>query len=263
MRDGIREVRDGIRAVFLDAGGTLFREKRSRAALYAEAARRAGVPIRAREMEPVMRWAHDRLPRRVRGHYRYSDGWFEEYIQVVFRRVGVRGDLGGVRRRLFEVFTRPSTFRCFPEVQGVLASLRHRGIRLGIVSNWSPRLGMIVRGLGLDGAVSFVLASGEIEIEKPDAGIFHLALRHAGVRAREALHVGDNPRADVCGARRAGLGAVLLDRRAARPRGGDAVREGAGGGPGDGVPVIAGLEGLLPLLPAGGVAGPGGERGRT
>jgi putative hydrolase of the HAD superfamily len=60
--------------------------------------------------------------------------------------------------------------------------------------------------------VDFVVISAEVGVRKPDPRIFEEALRRAGVAAGEAVHVGDLPEEDIEGARRAGLGAFLIDR---------------------------------------------------
>jgi putative hydrolase of the HAD superfamily len=51
---------------------------------------------------------------------------------------------------------------------------------------------------------------------KPDPRIFGMLLDEAGVAADRAVHVGDDPEADVEGARRAGVEAVWLNRTSAR-----------------------------------------------
>src|SRR5262245_56249570 len=69
----------------------------------------------------------------------------------------------------------------------------------------------IVVVLGLSRHFVFVLDWYEVGVEKPDPRIFRLALERAGVRAEEAVYVGDLYSVDVLGARAAGLSAVLLD----------------------------------------------------
>jgi FMN hydrolase / 5-amino-6-(5-phospho-D-ribitylamino)uracil phosphatase len=49
---------------------------------------------------------------------------------------------------------------------------------------------------------------------KPDARIFAHLLKEAGVEARQVLHIGDDPHADVVGATEAGLRAVWINRDA-------------------------------------------------
>ena len=56
-----------------------------------------------------------------------------------------------------------------------------------------------------------IVDSTEEGIEKPDPGIFRVALDRAGARAETTLHVGDLYHVDVVGARSAGLKGALLD----------------------------------------------------
>jgi putative hydrolase of the HAD superfamily len=104
-------------------------------------------------------------------------------------------------------------FRPYPEVPGVLAALRARGLRLVIVSNWDVSLHGVLADTGLAGAVDAVLTSAECGAAKPDGAIFAHALEAAGgVAPGDALHVGDDPEADVAGARAAGIAALLVAR---------------------------------------------------
>lgn len=84
--------------------------------------------------------------------------------------------------------------------------------RLAIVSDFGSRLADIIRGVGLDPWIDFVLASGDVGLAKPDPAFFQLACQRAGVEPAVAVMVGDSFRADVVGARAAGMRAVLLDR---------------------------------------------------
>lgn len=104
-------------------------------------------------------------------------------------------------------------FRAFEEVPGVLRALRAHGTRLVVVSNWDVSLHDVLRDTGLDGLVDAVLTSAQEGIAKPDPEIFHRALQLAGgVEPHQALHAGDDPLADVGGARAAGITPVLVDR---------------------------------------------------
>jgi putative hydrolase of the HAD superfamily len=51
---------------------------------------------------------------------------------------------------------------------------------------------------------------------KPDARIFAALVEMTGVSAAQIMHVGDDPLADVDGARQAGMQAVWLNRGGAR-----------------------------------------------
>jgi putative hydrolase of the HAD superfamily len=58
-----------------------------------------------------------------------------------------------------------------------------------------------------------VLISGDLGVAKPAAAIFRQALARVGVAPAEALMIGDQPLADVAGARAVGIPAVLVRTR--------------------------------------------------
>jgi putative hydrolase of the HAD superfamily len=91
---------------------------------------------------------------------------------------------------------------------------------LGLVSNREHPLDEIVSELGLEGMFAFTLAAGEIDIWKPDPGIFREALVRGNCRPASTVYVGDNYYADVVSARAAGLMPVLLDPREIFPEAG-------------------------------------------
>jgi putative hydrolase of the HAD superfamily len=140
-------------------------------------------------------------------------------------------------------------FRAFPEVPGALERLRRRGLRVVAVSNWDVSLPEALRSAGLEARLDGVVSSAMAGAAKPDLAPFAHALSLAGVRAAEALHVGDSESEDVAGARAAGIPAVLLSRgrggRALAHEGlaGEGPRRDRGGGRSRaaGVPVISSL----------------------
>lgn len=204
-----------LRAVLLDAGGTLFTEKISRAAIYAAAARRHGLHVDEAATASAMAAVHARLPRRLDeagGAFRYTRRWFERFIAEVFEEAGAAALPAALSADLFATFADPATFRLFDEVVPTLARLRQEGVKIAVVSNWSPALGGLLAGLGLAGLLDAVVSSAAEEVEKPEPEIFARALDRLGVRASEALHVGDDPVKDVAGARAAGIEGRLLDR---------------------------------------------------
>jgi len=201
-----------VRAVFLDAGGTLFRERSSRAAIYAAAARAHGLDATEAQLAAAMRASHDELPATIGGGFRYSRPWFERFIADVFGRLGHRSLPPGLAPELFERFADARTFRVFDDVVPALDELSRAGMVVGVVSNWSEGLARLLDRLGLQGRFAFVLASAAERREKPGPALFRSALERAGVAAPESMHVGDDLDKDYKSAIDAGLGAVLLDR---------------------------------------------------
>ena len=202
-----------LKAVFIDVGNTLLYEKPSRFEIYAEGARRRAVELDEARMRDLMHRAHRELPVQIGGAYRYSDPWFSAYIERIFHDyLGLeRGELEAIRGELFGRFSEPETFAMFPGAFELLDGLRARGLKLGLVSNWSARLPVLLERLQLAQRVDFVLCSAIERLEKPDPLIFEKALQLAGVRADESLHAGDDYEKDVLGAQRVGIRAVLVD----------------------------------------------------
>jgi len=203
--------------VLLDAGGTLFTEVGSRDEAYASVFSRHGVCASAAMLAPLRAAVHDEMPESYFGAARYSDLWFREFIRRLLARLGARADAEAIRRELAAHFESPRNFAVFPDTLPALEELGARGLRLGVVSNWSDRLHGLLDGLSLSRHFEFVVISAVIGASKPDRAIFHHALRLFGTSPARALHVGDHPLNDLQGARRCGLPALLLDRAGEHP----------------------------------------------
>ncbi len=83
--------------------------------------------------------------------------------------------------------------------------------RMFVISNGNADL----RVIGLAHYFERSLAARDAGMLKPDPRIFAMMLDAAGVPAAAALYVGDDPRSDVEGARRAGIRPVWVNRRGA------------------------------------------------
>ncbi|OIQ74256.1 phosphoglycolate phosphatase [mine drainage metagenome] len=95
-----------------------------------------------------------------------------------------------------------------PDVGSVLSQLTDDGWRNVILSNHVPELAAIVEGVGLGGLVDQVISSANVGYEKPHPAIFALARELSG-DPQEIWMVGDNPQADIDGARAVGIPAIL------------------------------------------------------
>jgi len=111
-----------------------------------------------------------------------------------------------------EVLLDALRFRAHADAQPALSSLRARGLRLAVVSNWDVGLDAVLDRLGLRAHLDAVVTSAAVGAAKPDPRVFRRALAGLGCPAGAAVHVGDRMHEDVAGARAAGVHAVLLDR---------------------------------------------------
>jgi putative hydrolase of the HAD superfamily len=205
------------KAVLFDAGGTLFRVRGSVGDAYATVAARHGVTVTADEIELHFRAAFrqmpplafpnalpDELPQR-------EFTWWKQLVATVF--TGARfADFDAFFGELFDYFADATAWDLFPDTRPALDALKARDLRLGLVSNFDGRLIRICEGLGIAGSFDAIVMSGRAGFAKPDPRIFGIALSALGVGATEAIHVGDNEREDLEGARAAGLRGILICR---------------------------------------------------
>ncbi len=193
-----------VRAVFVDAAGTLLRTREPVGVTYARAARAHGHDADPVEVEARFRRALA-TPRATR-----QDGDGRAFWSVI-----VHESVGVDDPRLFEALYRwyaePRAWWIDRDALLALARVARTGVRLGIVSNFDTRLRTLYERFALDRMFATLVCSAEVGVEKPDPWIFRLACRCAGVLPSEAVHVGDDAARDVEGARAAGLTAIHAD----------------------------------------------------
>jgi putative hydrolase of the HAD superfamily len=230
-----------IHAVFFDAGYTLLCMEPDQPTIFTRVCAELGVELdRSRFGEAVERANALLGPRHplavpVPFSQEAVDRFWTDYNRALLAVCARRPEDVDQADLVYRRFAAAITWRVYDEVQTVLEELRARELCLGIISNWSGDLEVVLRQVGLRKHFDFVLDSARLGHEKPHAAIFDEALRRAGVDRSAALHVGDSPEHDVDGALAFGLHAVLLDRYGRYP---DFNR----------APRVATLEGILDHL---------------
>ncbi len=134
----------------------------------------------------------------------------------------------GLQEPLITAFLRPifATAALDPDAVAVLGALRSRGFRTAIVSNtpWGSPAGAWRAELTRHGLLDVVDAAVfcvDVGYRKPHPAPIERALDLLGVRAADAVFVGDDARWDVLGAQRAGVRPIWLAKQPA-----DAAAEG-------------------------------------
>jgi len=212
-----------VRAVTLDAAGTLFEVAEPVGATYARFAGRYGIDLVPAEVErrfgeaftaaPPLAFAGGG-PTRLPDHER---AWWYAIVRRAFGAAATAPGFDACFAALFAHFGHPAAWRVFPDVPPALGRLRAQGRRLAVVSNFDERLPALLAALGLRPLLDAVVPSSRAGAAKPDPAIFHAALAALEVPNCEAVHAGDSIISDVEGARTAGMRAVLVDRRGRRP----------------------------------------------
>jgi len=103
--------------------------------------------------------------------------------------------------------------RADPAISQMLARLAQR-YRLGVVTNGSSETQRAkLERLGFAPLFDKIIVSEEVGCRKPDSAIFRLAIEGWEVPAASVLVVGDDPVADVEGARAAGMQALRVQHQ--------------------------------------------------
>lgn len=84
--------------------------------------------------------------------------------------------------------------------------------KLGLISNftYAPVIYAGLRRVGISNFFDVILVSDAFGWRKPHARIFEEALKRLGIRAEEALYVGDSPEEDIKGAKQLGIKTVFV-----------------------------------------------------
>ena len=132
--------------------------------------------------------------------------------------------------------------KLFPEAENVLETLNsHYAVALITNTQGQKRVGThrISHFPELDKYFKVVIVAGEEGIPpKPDPEPFRLCLQELGIKASEAVYVGDDYRIDICGARDAGLHPIWIKHYMVKRNWPDVET---------GVPIITRLDELLDL----------------
>ncbi|MGA2709710.1 MAG: HAD family hydrolase [Steroidobacteraceae bacterium] len=183
-------------------------------------------PVIAQAERELFLWLRELYPEAVREHSiesmrelraRVADQFPQHGHDLTFLRrqalaeqfIAAGHDESLADRALEVFFAARNRVEFYPDVRPTLRRLRDR-YRLFALSNGNADLERCGIAELFDGHITARAAGAA----KPDTRIFAMLLAEAGVAAHEVLHIGDDPLADVVGARRAGLQSVWLNRDA-------------------------------------------------
>ncbi len=138
--------------------------------------------------------------------------FFGRYEQLILETAGILVSMDLAQRVWQMAMAVPKDFIPFDDTLPALEQLREAGYKLGVITNLRRDLDQLCQQIGLSPYLDFTMSSEEAGTEKPHPPIFLAALKRAGAAPEEAVHVGDQVRSDVMGAKGVGMRAVLIDR---------------------------------------------------
>jgi 2-haloalkanoic acid dehalogenase type II len=143
---------------------------------------------------------------------RRKDFW-TNYNASLLEKLGIEEKRVFLATQIDELWWKCSHVQVYPDVEPTLSQLRAKGLKLGLVSNgFKQDLEYILGELGLEKWFDVVVCIDSCNCAKPDKEIFLYALDKLGVKASEALFVGDSVVHDYEGALNVGIKSYLIDR---------------------------------------------------
>jgi HAD superfamily hydrolase (TIGR01549 family) len=209
-----------IKAVFFDLDGTLRHSLPEGGDVFNAYVASLGYSYTEEDRRRAMRWEYQYwassadLRDDLIAHSADTENFWIEYTRRRLIALGLSPDATvdlapKVSEHMGEMYKPDSVVPA--DVRRMLPNLREAGYIMAVISNRDKPFQATLEAHGLSEFFPYSLAGGEVDVYKPEPGIFGHALKHLNVTAPETVYVGDNYYADIVGARRAGLVPVLYD----------------------------------------------------
>lgn len=145
--------------------------------------------------------------------------WWKMIVIGTFKDAKFHVDdkkLDAIATYLIEAY---KTSACWQQCYGAadfLQYLHSKGLTVGVISNFDPRLHVTLENVKLHNQFHFVLTSYEVGFEKPNPKLFEEAMRTSGLKnlePHECLHIGNTAALDYVGAKNSGWHGFLVHDR--------------------------------------------------
>lgn len=211
-----------LRLVTFDVRNTLLKVRGSVGYQYAEQAKRFNVevdPDRTHEtFLSVFKTQRKIYPEFGGGQRLTSEIWWKDVVKKTFLRLGHHDHrlLENMSNNMYEHFKTNKAWEVIPNAEDVLAHIKDKNLRLGVISNFDLRLREVLRSCELEPYFDFVLSSEEARASKPQSKIYVKALQVLDdkfeeiISPKQALHIGDHVKKDYQAAKSAHWNAILI-----------------------------------------------------
>lgn len=149
---------------------------------------------------------------------RYTHGKVSKEVLRVGRFIDTLEALGvnnqDIGIKLGELYVERSPYQThlFPNTKETLKKLLDNNYKLNIITNGFKEVQLIkLKNSGILHFFEDILCSEEVGKNKPHPDVFNTALKRAKVNSSNAMMVGDDFEADIIGAERCGIKAILFD----------------------------------------------------
>jgi len=206
-----------IRAIVFDVGGTLIYPAEPVGETYARFARTYGATLPPEATTAAFRQAiKNNAPRPKDTVPKNGDdrAWWKQVVRhsLPEKALAEHAAFEAFFEEVYLYYAQPKAWGIYPEVLEVLEAFRDHAVDLVVLSNWDARLHPVLDGSGLGEFFSQRFISAELGWEKPDPSIYRHVAEILRLPSTALLSVGDDPRNDIAGPRKAGWSTVQIER---------------------------------------------------
>lgn len=206
-----------IRAIVFDVGGTLLYPADPVGETYAKFAGAHGLKLHAQSTTTAFREAFKSSAPRAKGTIPTDGNDRAWWKQVVTRSLQDKAfpdpaTFDAFFEDVYLHYAKADAWGIYPEAFEVLEALRDHDVDLVVLSNWDARLHAVLDKSGLGEFLPRRFISAELGWEKPDPAIYRHVAETLRLPPGAFLSVGDDPKNDVEGPKKAGWRAVQIER---------------------------------------------------
>ena len=148
---------------------------------------------------------------------RRKEFWTNYNISLL-KKLGIKEKAVFLASQIDELWWECSHVKVYSDAEPTLSGLKAKGLKLALVSNgFKQDLDHILEEVELKRWFDLIVCIESCNCAKPDKEIFLYALNELGVKAGEALFVGDSVVHDYEGASNVGIKPLLIDREGKLP----------------------------------------------
>lgn len=203
--DATQNFQHDYRGLLIDAAGTLISPSEPVSQVYRRHAVTYGCRRTEAEILAGFRRAFNTPWARTTSRYVGDGRPFWEFIV----RESTGCDSPELLDEVYAYYSLPEAWKVAHGAEAALRDVRAAGIKLGLVSNFDTRLRPLLTQMKLAPLFDCMVISAEEGFEKPNPVLFETACTRLGVSPGLTVHIGDDRRNDVQGARLAGCHAWL------------------------------------------------------
>jgi putative hydrolase of the HAD superfamily len=132
---------------------------------------------------------------------------------TILKNLGITSSARKLAAEIDRQWFKFSKIYVYPDAKESLRKLKHMGLKLGVVTGgYEIDIKHMLSPVGLEGFFDVCVGADTTGKRKPDPEAFKHALKRLGVKAEEAIFVGDRLEQDYLGAQKVGMNALLIQR---------------------------------------------------